>query len=51
MELDEHIYIGFYTATILEWKKWLKAAKYKEIILNSLKILCEEKRVEVYGKK
>ncbi len=49
MELDEHIYIGFYTATILEWKKLLYPDKYKEIIINSLKFLCEEKRTEVYG--
>ncbi len=32
MQLAEQIYIGFYTATILEWKKLLKADKYKELI-------------------
>jgi hypothetical protein len=46
---DEHIYIGFYTATILEWKKLLQPDKYKEIIINSLKFLSAEKRTEVYG--
>jgi putative transposase len=37
----------FFTATILEWKRLLKADKYKEIIISSLRFLVENKRVKV----
>ena len=47
--LFEHIYIAFYTATILEWKHLLKPDKYKQIIIDSLAFLIKEKRVKVYG--
>lgn len=49
MELDEHYKIGFYTATILEWKKLLMPDQYKDIIVNSLRFAVEEKRAKVYG--
>lgn len=49
MKLDEHIYIGFHTATILEWKHLLKPDKYKDIILSSMKFLTEKRRAEIYG--
>jgi putative transposase len=39
----------FYTATILEWKHLLKPDKYKNIIIESLKYLVEDKRVEVFA--
>ena len=39
----------FFTVTILEWKPLLKEDKYKDIIVNSLKFLVENKRVAVYG--
>ncbi len=42
-------YVQFFTATILEWKHLLKPDKYKQIILNSLQFLVEQKRVKVYG--
>jgi REP element-mobilizing transposase RayT len=47
--LFEHIYIAFYTATILEWKHLLKPDKYKQIIIDSFAFLAKEKRVKVYG--
>jgi putative transposase len=37
----------FFTATILEWKRLLKPDKYKDIIISSLKILVENRRVQV----
>ncbi len=45
----EQRHIAFFTATILEWKHLLKPDKYKDIILNSLRYLVENKRVKVYG--
>jgi REP element-mobilizing transposase RayT len=47
MPQEEHV--QFFTATILEWKHLLKPDKYKQIILNSLRFLVEQKRVKVYG--
>lgn len=37
----------FFTATILEWKRLLKPAKYKDIIIDSLRFLFQEQRVRV----
>ncbi len=37
-----------FTATILEWKHLLKPDKYKDVIIDSLKFLVKEKRVQVY---
>jgi hypothetical protein len=42
-------YVQFFTATILEWKHLLKPDKYKQIILDSLKFLVEQKRAKVYA--
>jgi putative transposase len=42
-------YVQFFTATILKWNHLLKADKYKQLILDSLKFLVEQKRVKVYG--
>ena len=39
----------FFTATILEWKHLLKPYKYKELIIESLRFLTSEKRVEVFA--
>jgi REP element-mobilizing transposase RayT len=39
----------FYTSTIVEWKLLLKPVKYKEIIINSLKHLVNQKKIAVYG--
>lgn len=39
----------FFTATILEWKHLLKPDKYKEIIVESLRFLIIEKRVELFA--
>ncbi|MDJ1495882.1 transposase [Cytophagaceae bacterium DM2B3-1] len=41
--------ISFFTATILEWKHLLKPDKYKQIILDSLRFLVENKRIVLYG--
>lgn len=41
--------VQFFTATILEWKKLLKPHKYKQIIIDSLIFLVNEKRVKIYG--
>lgn len=48
-ELEKHLKIGFYTATILDWKKLLKPEKYKDIVLGSLRFLAEQKRAKTYG--
>jgi len=45
----EQQHIAFFTATILEWKHLLKPDKYKDIILNSLRFLVENRRVKVYA--
>ncbi len=37
----------FYTATIQNWKHLLKEDSYKEIIIDSLKFLVTEKRIEL----
>ena len=47
--LDEHVKIGFYTATILNWQKLLKPDKYKDIVLGGVRFLAEEQRAKVYG--
>jgi len=39
----------FFTATILEWKHLLKDDGYKDIIINSLRFLKEEKSIVIYG--
>ena len=39
----------FFTATILEWKHLLKDDSYKDIIINSLQFLKNEKSVFIYG--
>lgn len=39
----------FFTATILEWKKLLKLDKFKQIIVNSLKYLSDNKRMKIYS--
>jgi REP element-mobilizing transposase RayT len=48
MEYPQH-YPDFFTATILEWKPLLQQDKFKEIIINSLRFLVEDKRVTVFG--
>ena len=42
-------YPQFFTATILEWKHLLKNDKYKDIIIESLRFLVDEKRILVYA--
>ena len=44
-----HNCLQFFTATNLWWKKLLQPDKYKQIIIDSLKFLVENKRVKVYG--
>ena len=46
---EENEYIGFFTATIFKQKKFLQPHKYKQIILDSLKYLVEEKKIKVYA--
>ncbi len=38
-------YPQFLTVTILEWKKQLAPVKYKDIIIDSLKFLVDDKRI------
>ena len=47
--IPEHIYPGFYTATVLNWKKLFTPDKYKSLIINSLSFLSEQKRADVLG--
>jgi len=42
-------YPQFFTATILEWKPLLTEDKYKDIIVESLKFLYDNKRAVIYG--
>jgi REP element-mobilizing transposase RayT len=42
-------YPQFFTATIQGWKKLLQPDKYKEIIINSLRFLVEDKRINLYA--
>jgi REP element-mobilizing transposase RayT len=39
----------FYTATILEWKPLLKQDKYKDVVIESLRFLVTEKRINLYA--
>ncbi len=47
--MSHNNYLQFFTATILEWKYLLKEDAYKDIIVNSLKFLVNDKRCSVYG--
>jgi REP element-mobilizing transposase RayT len=42
-------YPQFFTATITEWQKLLEPDKYKDIIINSLRFLVEDKRIKLYA--
>ena len=48
MQIPIH-YPHFFTATILEWKHLLKPDKLKDIIVDSLRFLVNEKRIEVFA--
>ena len=48
MQIPIH-YPHFFTATILEWKHLLKPDKFKNIIVDSLRFLVNEKRIEVFA--
>ena len=47
--MHEQEHIAFFTATILEWKHLLRPDKYKQVIIDSLRFLVEQKRIKVYG--
>ena len=49
MSVFKRYELQFFTATILEWKKLLQPNKYKEIIINSLRFLVNERRVIIHG--
>jgi len=42
-------YPQFFTATNLNWQKLLQPDKYKDIVLNSLRYLVENKRTRLYA--
>lgn len=42
-------YAHYFTATNLEWKKLLEPDKYKDIIIDSMRFLVQDKRVVIYG--
>ncbi len=42
-------YICFFTATILNWRNLLIADKYKDIIINSMRFLVKDNRVNIYA--
>ncbi len=44
---DQHV--QFFTATILNWKLFLKQDKFKQIIVESLMFMVQNQRVKVYG--
>lgn len=39
----------FFTATILEWKPLLKQDKYKDVIIESLRFLVNDKRIKLFA--
>jgi putative transposase len=41
--------IEFFTATCLNWQNLLQAESHKQIIMNSLKFLVDNKRIWLYG--
>lgn len=42
-------HIGFFTATIYQWKKLLTPEKYKNLVIDSLAFLVEKHKVKLYG--
>ena len=42
-------YPQFFTAINLEWKKLLQPEKYKNIIINSLRFLVQQKRITLFA--
>jgi len=42
-------YPHFFTATNLNWKKLLAPNKYKDIVIESMRFLVDDKRVIIYG--
>jgi len=42
-------YPDYFTATNLEWKHLLKPEKYKNIIIDSLRFLMEDMRIELFA--
>ena len=42
-------YPQFFTASIKGWYKLLQHDKYKDIIINSLRFLVEDKRIKLYA--
>ena len=42
-------YPQFFTASIQGWYKLLEQDKYKDIIINSLRFLVEDKRIKLYA--
>ena len=42
-------YPQFFTATNLEWKKLLQSDKYKDIIIDSMRFITNDRRVVIYG--
>jgi putative transposase len=41
--------IEFFTATCLKWQRLLQPDEHKDIIMNSLKFLVDDKRIWLYG--
>ena len=48
-DLNFDYHAQFFTATILEWKYLLQPERFKDIIINSLLFLKNEKSIVVYG--
>ena len=42
-------YPHFFTATNLNWKRLLARNKYKDIVIESMRFLVDDKRVIIYG--
>ena len=42
-------YPQFFSGNIIEWQKLLEPDNYKDIIINSLRFLAEEKHIQVYA--
>src|ERR1700757_4063648 len=48
-EINFENHAQFFTATILEWKHLLRRDEFKDIVIQSLKFLVNEKSVVIYG--
>jgi REP element-mobilizing transposase RayT len=47
--LKPHNYISFFSATILKWNTILLNDKYKDIIVDSMRFIVKDNRIDIYA--